>query len=238
MNKTSWLVRLFWAIGSACLLASCHSGRRDEDHGTTTRSAVVVQEERVLLAHHPEEAIAAAIMDLSSTNATVRLAGRSRISIVGKQAVPQLISFTKTSVDDSARCHAIFALGDVGDDEVAADLDGLYRIGENPLSSRQKAALVQTMRKCGGTKHLALFRRELLSEQDENLRAALAIALAELGDASGTGVFLDALKSGNASAQRVSARYLRLLYDQDFGTNEPDWREWLENNTTQSAPRD
>jgi hypothetical protein len=176
------------------------------------------------------------INDLASNDAAVRI---DAVGVLrrqtGEDAVPRLISFAKESAG-APRARAIYILGDVVTEEYLGQLENLLNDKENPLDSRAKAVLFGTMAKVGGEQYLDLFKEEIKNATNEDVQTSLAVALTEMGDNSGTGVFLMFLETKKGRATIFASKWLQKIYGQDLGTDPAVWRNWLKENAITFIP--
>jgi len=192
--------------------------------------SVNYSEERKRLQEHPTQVVREYIAFLDSTNGNVRTTAMGLLRDAGRLAVPEMLSHTKESASLYVQRALFLILGDVGDQSVCKDLEGIYLSQRESMDPRTMSCLVEAMAKLGGHRYLEIFRRHLASaDGNEDLQYTLAKVLAEMDDRSGTQVFLKMLKSIDPSSKRMARKYLCKLYSKDFGFDEAQWRAWIEN---------
>ncbi|MDF3129666.1 hypothetical protein P0Y35_10715 [Kiritimatiellaeota bacterium B1221] len=175
------------------------------------------------------------INDLASNNAAVRIDAMGALEQAGVAAVPNLIEFAKGATG-APRVGAFFVLGDVATSEHLEQLESFLNDKENPLDSRAKAVLFGTMAKVGGEQYLDLFKEEIKLATNEDVQTSLAVALTEMGDNSGTGVFLLFLETKQGRATIFASKWLQKIYGKDLGTDPDVWRNWLKKNGITFTP--
>jgi HEAT repeat protein len=169
------------------------------------------------------------LADLASTNARTRVAAMGALTDAERASVPELLTFVEHATGPP-RVRALVVLGSVATTDDCVRCEGLLRDTSNPLDYRSRAVLLSTLGKIGGRRYLELLKEEMAKATNDDVRGAAAVALAEMGDTSGTEVFLRLLETKEGPVKQWAAQKLSRLYRQDLGTSAERWREWLKEN--------